>query len=87
MRVTVRWIDIVLGTTYHGSLCPVARAIRRATGRRVCVSVGTLTIGGHHRGAPPPVAQRFIVDFDRTAWVGYWRRFALRPIAFDIPGV
>lgn len=66
MKVTVTKKDICNGKKYHSSSCPIARAVRRASGQRI-LSIGTdcFRVGSSGKDNPLPiVARRFIGKFD-----------------------
>ena len=69
--VSVTQEDIAAGEPCEALSCPVAIAIRRATGLRTYVDEDTIALGERYRGGPfvvslppPPEVTRFVDRFD-----------------------
>lgn len=84
MTITVTADDIALGKPCSASGCPVARAVRRATGQSdVVVTYERIRIGDgdtERRVWTPAQAVRFMELFDSER-----SRPGAAPFAFDIP--
>ena len=79
MRINVTQLDIQRGLPRLARKCPIARAIRRATGYHLKVSVTTgRIIRGRRKSDLPRLAQDFIRNFDQDRPV--------TPIAFELEG-
>jgi len=77
MRIDVTQDDINRGVHCAGTMCPVALAVNRATGRHCRVSAALITF--HEGGCFSPVREvrEFIYAFDD--------RLPVAPFSFDIP--
>jgi hypothetical protein len=78
MWIKVTRNDISRGESHSCSLCPVARAIRRAfPGKTVTVGCALVNVDGYRTIELPPMVRNFIRDFDSKRPV--------TPISFRIP--
>lgn len=76
MWIKVTKLDIKRGVPRSTEYCPIARAARRATGRRnISVGKGSCTLGKQGYDMPGNAAS-FIARFDGG--------FAVKPISFQI---
>lgn len=69
MKITVTKEDIKKGKPEQGESCPIARAIRRQTRKKVHVGYICLEIN-HCEYTFPQEAQQFVKDFDAGKPVG-----------------
>ena len=80
LHVTVTREDLQEGIRCHAALCPVARAIRRASGAKY-VSVWVRIQIDHELWPTPPRVLRFIRRYD---WLPHCWPF-IQPFSFDLP--
>lgn len=76
MLITITQEDIDNGIPNEADSCPVARAIRRATGQPVRVGDCTIVINREFIYQPPTVRQ-FVYDFDDGA-------YTVNPFSFEL---
>lgn len=64
MKINVTKSDIRSGVRYKYDKCPVARAIKRATGKKNIIVIPTGVLCGKKSMRLPNIAAEFISDFD-----------------------
>ena len=79
MKIQVTERDILTGERFKGSQCPIAKAIRRHRVTKINVGESEISFwknGSRYGFDTPPVAARFVHDFDR--------RMNVEPITFEL---
>lgn len=76
MRITVTQQDIDKGEQGEAKHCPIARALKRATGEQCLVASKICFIGDREDIPLPENAQSFVSDFDCG--------FPVKPFSFDL---
>lgn len=86
VRIRVTQRDIDKGVRGNGEQCPIARALKRATGRYWFVSSYYCRDESGSRSGPlialPVAVTEFVNKFDKRGG-----RLMVKPTAFDIPGI